>query len=94
MKRLAAALGVAAVNASAQCVMCFRTAEAQNAIRAHYLNLGVLILGVPPFLILAGFCYLCYRRSHQFADPDRDETMAEPASRAGRASSEETESRL
>ena len=27
------------------------------------LNMGVLLLGVPPFLILAGYCYLFYRKN-------------------------------
>lgn len=50
---LAAALTVSA--ASAQCVMCYRTAHAQNEARSHVMNSGILILGAPPFLILAGF---------------------------------------
>lgn len=47
-----AALGMPA---SAQCVMCYRTAQAQNAARARVLDMGIVILGAPPFLILAGF---------------------------------------
>ena len=35
--------------------MCYRTAHAQNEARSHVLNLGVLLLGAPPFLIQAGF---------------------------------------
>ena len=49
---LAAAL---ALPAGAQCVMCYRTAHAQNEARSHVMNLGIFILGAPPFLILAGF---------------------------------------
>jgi len=63
MKRLLIALEIAAIPALAQCVMCFRTAEAQQAARAQVLNMGVLLLGVPPFLILAGYCYLFYRKN-------------------------------
>ena len=48
--------------ASAQCVMCYRTAPAQQAARAHVLNAGILILGAPPFLILAGFVAFVFRR--------------------------------
>jgi hypothetical protein len=49
-------LGVTAAGlASAQCVMCFRTAKAQNQARARVLNAGILVLGAPPRLILAGF---------------------------------------
>jgi hypothetical protein len=43
------------VPAPAQCVMCYRSAHAQNQARARVLNLGILLLGAPPFLILAGF---------------------------------------
>ena len=64
MKRLLAAAQLAALPALAQCVMCFRTAEAQQHARAEVLNMGVLLLGVPPFLILAGYCYLFYRKNH------------------------------
>jgi hypothetical protein len=44
-----------AVGADAQCVMCYRTSHAQNAARSRVLNMGILLLGAPPFLILAGF---------------------------------------
>ena len=50
--------------------MCFRTAEAQNMARAHVLNIGILIMGIPPFLILAGFLLLAWRRSQTFAGAD------------------------
>ena len=69
MKRLLPLLALAAVNGWAQCVMCFRTAEAQGAARARLMNLGIVILGTPPFLILAGFCYIIYRRNHAYAEP-------------------------
>ena len=58
MKRLlpAAALAVAlCLPAGAQCVMCYRTAAAQNSARARVLDMGIVLLGAPPFLILAGF---------------------------------------
>ena len=48
--------------AAAQCVQCFRTASAQQAERAHVLNMGVLIMLIPAFLLLAGFTWLAYRR--------------------------------
>ena len=70
MKRLVPLLTLAAVNGWAQCVMCFRTAEAQSAARAKLMNLGIVILGAPPFLILAGFCVLIYRRNHSYADQE------------------------
>ena len=49
---MAAGLSVAA---QAQCVMCYRTAEAQNRARSRVMNMGIVLLGAPPFLILAGF---------------------------------------
>ena len=68
MKRLLPLLSLAAVNGWAQCVMCFRTAAAQNAARAHLLNVGVVLLGLPPFCILGGFMYLAWRRNQAFAE--------------------------
>jgi len=56
MRRIAALTPLAASSAFAQCVMCFRTAAAQQAERAHVLNFGILIMMVPPILILAGLC--------------------------------------
>jgi hypothetical protein len=58
MKRLLCTAALAAgltIPASAQCVMCYRTAKAQNNARANVLDMGIVILGAPPFLILAGF---------------------------------------
>ena len=53
---------VLALPAGAQCVMCYRTAHAQQDARAHVLNAGILILGAPPFLILAGFVAFVFRK--------------------------------
>lgn len=58
MKRAIAVAAIAAglsIPASAQCVMCYRTAHAQNEARSRVMNLGILLLGAPPFIILAGF---------------------------------------
>ena len=63
MKRLLATLAAVSAPLFAQCVMCFRTAEAQNAARAQVLNVGVLLLGLPPFLILAGFCVMFVKKN-------------------------------
>ncbi|HTP31370.1 MAG TPA: hypothetical protein VMJ75_04300 [Candidatus Acidoferrales bacterium] len=57
-----------ALPASAQCVMCFRTSHAQQAARARVLNVGIVILGAPPFLILAGFVAYVFRSN----DRDRN----------------------
>jgi hypothetical protein len=54
-------------SAFAQCVMCFRTAAAQQAERAKVLNLGIIIMLIPPVLILAGFMVLCYKRTKTYA---------------------------
>ena len=27
------------------------------------LNMGILLLGAPPFLIMAGYCYLFYKKN-------------------------------
>jgi hypothetical protein len=47
----------------AQCVMCYRTAAAQQLERSRVLNKGILILLVPPILVLAGILLLAYRKS-------------------------------
>ncbi|MBK9167286.1 MAG: hypothetical protein IPM24_07450 [Bryobacterales bacterium] len=60
MKRLVLALLPLA--AQAQCVMCFRSAAAQQAERARVFNEGILVLGIPPLLILAFFLVLAWRR--------------------------------
>jgi len=65
MRRLAAigALWAAlAATAPAQCVMCYRTAAAQNQARARVLDLGIVLLGAPPALILAGFIAFVFAR--------------------------------
>jgi hypothetical protein len=82
MKRLLASLQLAAMPALAQCVMCFRTAEAQNHARMQVLNVGVLLLGAPPFLILAGYCYLFYRKNQVTRNGEEIEVQTPPG--AGR----------
>jgi hypothetical protein len=67
MKRVGLALFLLAANSWGQCVMCYRTAAAQNAARAHLLNMGIVLLGLPPFCILGGFIFLAWRRSETFA---------------------------
>jgi hypothetical protein len=72
MKRLLAILPLAVSAASAQCVMCYRTAAAQNLERARVMDIGILIMGVPPFLILAGFLLLCWRKNKSYATQEKD----------------------
>ena len=65
MKRLlpiAALCAALTLPAGAQCVMCYRTAHSQNQARARVLDMGILILGAPPFLILAGFVVFVLKR--------------------------------
>lgn len=45
-----------------QCVMCFRTAAAQQLERARVLNQGIYVLMIPPLCILTLFAYIAYRR--------------------------------
>lgn len=44
------------------CVMCFRTAAAQQAERSRVLNSGILILLIPPVLIMAGILWMAWRK--------------------------------
>jgi hypothetical protein len=46
----------------AQCVMCFRTAAAQQLERSRIMNQGILILLIPPLLILCGLIWMARRR--------------------------------
>ncbi|HET9321580.1 MAG TPA: hypothetical protein VFO27_17445 [Bryobacteraceae bacterium] len=77
MKRIAALLPFLASSAFAQCVMCFRTAAAQNSERARVMDIGIIILLIPPVAILSGFLVLCYKRRKTYADGEAVET--EPA---------------
>jgi hypothetical protein len=74
MKRILALLPfLLSSRAFAQCVMCFRTAAAQQAERAKVLNLGIIIMLIPPVLILAGFMVLCYKRTKTYSVADSAE---------------------
>jgi len=48
---------------AAQCVMCYRTAAAQQAERSRVLNHGIFILLIPPVLILAGLLIFAWRKN-------------------------------
>jgi hypothetical protein len=63
---IAALFTALSLPAGAQCVMCYRTAQAQNHARARVLDMGILILGAPPFLILAGFVAFVFSKDKQF----------------------------
>ncbi|MEZ5399952.1 MAG: cytochrome C oxidase subunit IV family protein [Bryobacteraceae bacterium] len=49
--------------ARAQCVMCKRTAEAQNAERGRALNSGIVLLFVPAMAVLGGLAVHARRSS-------------------------------
>jgi hypothetical protein len=63
MKKLLASVTLLASQSWAQCVMCGRTAAAQNAARAHFLNVGIIVLLIPPVLIFIGILLYAWRRS-------------------------------
>ena len=67
MKRLLLTAAIS-LPLSAQCVMCYRTAHAQHGARSRVMNAGILVLGAPPFLILAGFVILVKKRNRMSAD--------------------------
>jgi hypothetical protein len=50
---------------AAQCVMCFRTAAAQQAERSRVLNSGIVILLIPPIVVLAGILLLAFRKNRR-----------------------------
>jgi hypothetical protein len=60
---LAAALSVPA---PAQCVMCYLSAKSQNAARARVLDLGIVVLVIPPTAILAGFIAFVMSRNDRY----------------------------
>ena len=78
MKRFAALLPFTAMGVSAQCVMCFRTAAAQQYERARVMNAGIIIMLIPPLLILGGFVLLFYRRRKTYADSQPDPEVIRP----------------
>ncbi len=71
MKRLLlipALYAALSIPSAAQCVMCYRTAHAQNQARARVLDMGIVVLGAPPFLILAGFIAFVFKKNEQYRD--------------------------
>ena len=49
----------------AQCVMCYRNAAAQQLERSKVLNLGIVVLLIPPLLILFGLLWMARRPAAQ-----------------------------
>lgn len=77
IRRAGWALALLPGAAWAQCSMCFRNAAALEASRQQALNLGIVVLLVPPLLVLAGILYLAWKRS--LADREHAETLTCPA---------------
>lgn len=50
---------------AAQCVMCYRTAAAQQAARVRVLNSGIIILLIPPILVLALILAMAFYKSRR-----------------------------
>lgn len=44
------------------CVMCFRTAAAQQTARAQVLNSGIIVLLIPPILVLGLMLWMAARK--------------------------------
>jgi hypothetical protein len=63
---------------AAQCVMCFRTAAAQQAERSRVFNSGIVILLIPPLAILVGILLLAWRKRNVTRD---SESPSPPASK-------------
>jgi hypothetical protein len=63
---------------AAQCVMCFRTAAAQQAERARVLNSGIVILLVPPLVVLAAILLRAFRRVTPPARKAQDAELRPP----------------
>jgi len=62
LKRVIAVGIFAAGLAGGQCAICYRTAQSLDAARGRVFNSGILVLGTPPILLLAGFAVLVLRR--------------------------------
>jgi hypothetical protein len=47
-------------------VMCYLSAKSQNSARARVMDWGIIVLGVPPALILAGFVAFVASRNNKY----------------------------
>lgn len=57
---------------AAQCVMCFRTAAAQQGERSRIMNSGIVVLLIPPLVVLAGILLLAAIKNGR---PEAPETI-------------------
>ena len=58
---VAAAFWAASAPALAQCAMCYSTAAAQGAKGIQALNLGIIVLLIPPVTIMGGILLYAFR---------------------------------
>jgi heme/copper-type cytochrome/quinol oxidase subunit 2 len=75
VRRAIALALLAAWPLAAQCVMCARTAAAQNAERIRLLQLGIVVILVPVISIFCGLLYLAWRRRNVCGEPSRAEPV-------------------
>lgn len=68
LKFVVFALLAAASDAFAQgCSMCYSSAAQQDASAQQALNLGILVLFLPPVLLFAGVLFTAFRRRDESA---------------------------
>jgi len=66
--------------ASAQCAMCANAAETQQAEARKALNMGIVALVAPIFLLVGAFVFLSYQRRNAPDDPSGElRELAGPA---------------
>lgn len=64
------ALAAVAPSAAAQgCSMCYASAAQQDAGAQQALNLGIIVLIIPPVLLFAGVMATAFRRSQLDPEP-------------------------
>ncbi len=69
-------LAVTASSAAAQCAMCYSTAAAQDSEAIKALNLGILVLLIPPVAIMGSILLLAFR--YRNSDPTEAEQPPSP----------------
>ena len=59
---------------SGHCVMCQRTAAAQNVERARVLNRGIIVMLIPPLVVLGGLVTLAWKRNRVDSSTGENDT--------------------
>ena len=62
---VAAACWAVAAPALAQCAMCYATAASQSEKGIQALNLGIIVLLIPPVTIMGGILWYAFRHNAQ-----------------------------